>query len=141
MQGLQSQMFSIFMLLVVFAFLVYQAMPNFILQREQYEARERASRAYSWHVFMLVNIVVELPWNTLAALVIFFPFYYLVGMHKNAMPTDAEAERGGLMFLLIWAFMLFESTFANMVVAGVPTAEIGATIALLLFTFCLIFCG
>ncbi|KAK7442419.1 hypothetical protein CaCOL14_001239 [Colletotrichum acutatum] len=141
MQGLQSQMFSIFMLLVVFAFLVYQTMPNFILQREQYEARERASRAYSWYVFVLVNIIVELPWNTLAAIVIFFPFYYLVGMYRNAIPTDAVTERGGLMFLLIWAFMLFESTFADMVVAGVPTAEIGATLSLLLFALCLIFCG
>ncbi|KAK1622521.1 ABC-2 type transporter-domain-containing protein [Colletotrichum phormii] len=141
MQGLQSQMFSIFMLLVVFAFLVYQTMPNFILQREQYEARERASRAYSWYVFVLVNIIVELPWNTLAAIVIFFPFYYLVGMYRNTIPTDAVTERGGLMFLLIWAFMLFESTFADMVVAGVPTAEIGATLSLLLFTLCLIFCG
>ncbi|KAF9878804.1 hypothetical protein CkaCkLH20_03704 [Colletotrichum karsti] len=141
MQGLQSQMFSIFMLLVVFAFLVYQTMPNFILQREQYEARERASRAYSWYVFMLVNIIVELPWNTLASLVIFFPFYYLVGMYRNAIPTDAVTERGGLMFLLVWAFMLFESTFADMVVAGVPTAEIGATLSLLLFALCLIFCG
>ncbi|OBR06397.1 Multidrug resistance protein cdr1 [Colletotrichum higginsianum IMI 349063] len=141
MQGLQSQMFSIFMLLVVFVFLVYQTMPNFILQREQYEARERASRAYSWYVFMLVNIVVEIPWNTLVAVVVFFPFYYLVGMYRNAVPTDAVTDRGGLMFLLIWAFMLFESTFADMVVAGVPTAETGATLSLLLFVLCLIFCG
>lgn len=29
-QGLQDQMFSIFMLLVIFAFLVYQTMPHFI---------------------------------------------------------------------------------------------------------------
>ncbi|KAF6833701.1 multidrug resistance protein cdr1 [Colletotrichum musicola] len=139
MQGLQSQMFSVFMLLVVFAFLVYQTMPNFILQREQYEARERASRAYSWRVFVLVNVAAELPWNTLAALAVFFPFYYLVGMQHNA--EEAQAGRGGLMFLLVWAFMLFESTFADMVVAGVPTAEVGATLSLLLFALCLIFCG
>lgn len=131
-------MFAIFMLLVSFAFLVYQTMPHFILQRELYEARERASRTYSWHVFMSVNIIVELPWNTLAAVLIFFPFYYLVGMDKDAGST---AERGGLMFLLVWAFMTFESTFTNMVVAGAPTAEVGATIALLLFALCLIFCG
>lgn len=141
MMGLQSQMFSLFMLLVVFAFLVYQTMPNFIIQREQYEARERASQAYSWYVFMLSNITVELPWNTLVAVIIFFTFYYLVGMHQNATSTDTTVERGGLMFLLTWTFMMFESTFAHMVVAGAPTAEIGATLALLLFTFCLIFCG
>ncbi|KAM0328215.1 hypothetical protein ACHAQA_005624 [Verticillium albo-atrum] len=141
MQGLQNQMFSLFMLLVVFAFLVYQSMPHFILQRELYEARERASRTYSWIVFMLVNILVELPWNSLAGLFMFLTFYYLVGMHHNAEPTDSVVERGGLMFLFLWAFMLFESTFATMVVAGVEMAEVGATIALLLFSFTLIFCG
>lgn len=62
-------------------------------------------------------------------------------MHRNAEATDSVTERGGLMFLLMWAFMLFESTFANMVVAGVDTAEVGAVIALLLFAFSLIFCG
>ncbi|OAA59858.1 ABC transporter [Niveomyces insectorum RCEF 264] len=140
-QGLQSQMFSIFLLLVVFAFLTYQTMPHFIRQRELYEIRERAARTYSWTVFMLANIVVELPWNTLAALLVFVPFYYLVGMEHNAVPTGTVAERGGLMFLLLWVFLVFESTFADMVVAGAPTAELGATLALLLFAFCLIFCG
>ena len=134
-------MFATFMLLVSFAFLVYQTMPHFILQRSLYEARERASRTYSWHVFMLVNIIIELPWNTLVALLIFLPFYYLVGMNKNADPTDAVAESGGLMFLFLWCFMLFESTFTDLVVAGAPTAEVGATLALLLFALCLIFCG
>lgn len=141
MTGLQNQMFAVFMLLVVFAFLTYQAMPNFVLQRELYEARERAARTYSWMVFMLSNIVVELPWNSLAGLLIFVLFYYLVGMHNNAEANDSVTERGGLMFLLLWAFMLFESTFANMVIAGVEMAEVGATISLLLFAFSLIFCG
>lgn len=63
--GLQNRMFATFMLLVL-AFLTYQAMANFILQRDIYEARERASNMYSWVVFMLANIVVELPWNSLA---------------------------------------------------------------------------
>jgi ABC-type multidrug transport system permease subunit len=141
MQGLQNQMFAIFMLLVVFAFLVYQAMPNFILQRDLYEARERAARMYSWVAFMLANIIVELPWNTLAGIIMYATFYYLVGMHRNAEPTDTVGERSGLFLLLMWVFMMFESTFANMVVAGVDMAEVGATIALLLFAFSLIFCG
>jgi ATP-binding cassette, subfamily G (WHITE), member 2, PDR len=134
-------MFSIFMLLVIFAFLVYQTMPHFILQRQQYEGRERASRVYSWPVFILASIIVELPWNTLASLLVFFPFYYLVGMNKNAIATDAVTERGGLMFFITWSFMMFESTFTAMVVAGVGTAEVGAILALLLFALSLIFCG
>lgn len=134
-------MFSIFMLSVIFAFLVYQTMPHFISQRNVYEVRERQSKTYSWYTFMLSNILVELPWATLAALLVFFPFYYLVGMYRNAIPTDAVTERGALFFLLIWAFMIFESTFADMIIAGIPTAELGATVALLLFSMCLIFCG
>lgn len=134
-------MFAIFMLLVVFAFLVYQAMPTFILQRDLYEARERAARTYIWVAFMLANIVVELPLNTIAGVIMWATFYYLVGMHRNAEPTDTVGERSVLFLLLIWVFMMFESTFANMVVAGVDMAEVGATIALLLFAFSLIFCG
>ncbi|KAK9788691.1 putative ABC transporter domain-containing protein [Seiridium cardinale] len=139
--GLQHQMFSIFMLLVIFAFLVYQRMPHFIVQRQQYEGRERSSRVYSWYVFMLANMSAELPWNTFAALLVFFPFYYLVGMNNNAVATDSVTERGGLMFFITWSFMMFESTFADMVIAGVDTAEVGAVIALLMFALSLIFCG
>ncbi|RHZ57995.1 uncharacterized protein CDV56_104774 [Aspergillus thermomutatus] len=139
--GLQHQMFAIFMLLVIFAFLTYQTMPNFIMQRTLYEARERPSKTYSWAVFMLANIVVELPWNTLAAVLIYLPFYYLVGMDKNAEATHTVTQRSGLMFLLFWSFMMHCATFTSMVVASVPTAEIGAILSLLMYAMCLIFCG
>ncbi|KAL3456007.1 ATP-binding cassette transporter [Aspergillus heterothallicus] len=141
LMGLQHQMFAIFMLLVIFAFLAYQTMPNFIMQRDLYEARERPSKVYSWSAFMLANIVVELPWNTLAAIITFFPFYYLIGMDKNAKVTDTVTERGGLMVLLIWSFMIHCATFTSMVVAGAVTAEVGAIIALIMYCMCLIFCG
>lgn len=134
-------MFAIFMLLVIFAFLVYQTMPQFLLQRQQYEGRERSSRIYSWYTFLLANMVVELPWSTIASLLVFVPFYYLVGMNNNATQTDAVTERGGLMFLLTWSFLIFESTFADMVIAGVETSEVGAVLALFLFAMSLIFSG
>ncbi|KAJ5805910.1 uncharacterized protein N7503_003512 [Penicillium pulvis] len=139
--GLEHQMFAIFMLLIVFPFLAYQTMPNYILQRDLYEVRECPSKTYSWAAFILAQVIVELPWNTVAALLTFFPFYYLIGMNSNAVATDAVAERGGLMFLLVWAFLMHCSTFTTMIVAAAATAEIGAILALLLFTFCLIFCG
>ncbi|KAH9997170.1 ABC-2 type transporter-domain-containing protein, partial [Xylariaceae sp. FL0662B] len=139
--GLQHQEFSIFMLLVIFAFLVYQTMPHFIVQWQQYEGREGAFRMYSWYVFILANVVVELPWATLASLLVFFPFYYLVGMNQNAIPTDSVVNRGGFMFFITWSFMIFESTFTDMVIAGLETAELGAIAALLLFAMSLIFCG
>lgn len=134
-------MYSIFMLVVIFAFLMYQTMPNFIAQRTLYEGRERASKTYAWHVFVAANLLVEAPWNSVAALCIYLPFYFLVGMYSNGEATGSQHERGALMFLLLWAFMVYEGTFADMAVAGVPTAEIGATISLLLFMMTLIFSG
>lgn len=129
------------MLLIVFPFLAYQTMPNYILQRDLYEVRECPSKTYSWAAFILAQVIVELPWNTVAALLTFFPFYYLIGMNQNAVATDAVAERGGLFFLLVWAFLMHCSTFTTMIVAAAATAEIGAILALLLFCFSLIFCG
>jgi ATP-binding cassette, subfamily G (WHITE), member 2, PDR len=116
-------------------------MPHFILQRQQYEGRERSSRIYSWYVFVLTNVTVELPWNTLASLLVFAPFYYLVGMNNNGQATGSVSERNGLMFIMTWSFMMFQSTFADMAVAGVETAEVGAVLALFMFAMSLIFCG
>ncbi|KFY53333.1 hypothetical protein V496_07698 [Pseudogymnoascus sp. VKM F-4515 (FW-2607)] len=140
-QELTNQMFSIFMLFTIFGQLVQQIMPHFVTQRSLYEVRERPSKTYSWQTFMLSNIIVELPWNSLMAVLIFFCYYYPIGLYRNAQPTDAVTERGGLMFLFIWQFLLFTSTFTNMVIAAIETAETGGNIANLMFMMTLVFCG
>ncbi|KAK4654368.1 Multidrug resistance protein [Podospora pseudocomata] len=140
-QGLQNQMFAIFNILTVFGQLVQQTMPHFVVQRSLYEVRERPSKVYSWKVFMLSQIIVELPWNTLMAALMFVTWYYPVGLDANAAAAGQTAERGALMFLLLVAFMLFTSTFTDFIIAGFETAEAGGNIANLLFSLCLIFCG
>jgi ATP-binding cassette, subfamily G (WHITE), member 2, PDR len=90
---------------------------------------------------MLANITVELPWNTLMAVIIFYTWYYPIGLYRNAIPADQVTERGGLMFLYVWAFLLFTSTFSTMVVAGIDAAETAGNIGQLLFSLTLIFCG
>jgi ATP-binding cassette subfamily G (WHITE) protein 2 (PDR) len=140
-QGLQNQMFSIFMLMTIFGNLVQQIMPNFIIQRSIFEVRERPSKMYSWRVFMASNIIVELPWNFLVAVLMFFCWYYPVGLYANAEPTDSVHERGALMFLFLLVFLWFTSTFSHMVIAGVDNAETGGNIANLLFALLLLFCG
>lgn len=116
-------------------------MPQFVTQRALYEVRERPSNAYSWKAFMISNIVVELPWNTLMAAIIFFCWYYPIGLYRNAEPTGEVTERGGLMFLFVWVFLLFTSTFTHMVIAAIETAETAGNIANLLFSLTLVFCG
>lgn len=139
--GMQNQMFAIFNILTVFGQLVQQTMPHFVIQRSLYEVRERPSKVYDWKVFMLSQIIVELPWNTLMGTLMFFCWYYPVGLQNNAAQAGQVAERGGLMFLLLVAFLLFTSTFTDMIIAGFETAEAGGNIANLLFSLCLIFCG
>jgi ATP-binding cassette subfamily G (WHITE) protein 2 (PDR) len=140
-QGIQNQLFGIFMLLTLFSQLVQQIMPLFVTQRSLYEARERPSKTYSWKAFMLSNMLVELPWATLAAVVMFFTWYYPIGLYNNALETNAVALRGAQVFLFIWQFILFASTFAHMIISGVEMAETAGNIANLLFSMCLLFCG
>lgn len=65
-QGLQNQMFGVFIFLFVVIQLVYQILPMFVVQRTLYEARERQSKTYAWQTFVLSNIVVEMAWNAVS---------------------------------------------------------------------------
>lgn len=140
-QGLQNQMFAIFNLLTIFGQLVQQSMPQFVIQRSLYEVRERPSKVYSWKIFMLSQLIVELPWNALMAVIMFFCWYYPVGLYNNASAAGQLTERGGLMFLFLFMFLIFTGTFSTFIIAGFETADAGANIANLLFMLCLIFCG
>lgn len=141
MQGIQNQMFGIFMLLTLFGQLIQQIMPHFVAQRDLYEARERPSKTYSWAAFMISNIVVELPWNTLMSVLMFFVWYYPTGMYHNAAPTDAYTLRGAETWLMLWTFLMFSSTFAHFMVAAFDSAENAGNLGNLLFLLCLLFCG
>ncbi|KAJ7170618.1 ABC-2 type transporter-domain-containing protein [Mycena crocata] len=141
LQGLQNQMFSIFMLLTLFGNITQQIMPLFVEQRSLYEVRERPSKAYSWVAFLGAQILVEIPWQTLAAVLIFVSWYYPIGLYRNAVALGQVKERGALMFLYVLQFMLFTSTFGQMCVAGMETADAAGNVASLLFSLTLLFCG
>lgn len=140
-QGLQNQMFGLFMLLSIFGQLNQGIMPLFVTQRSLYEVRERPSKAYSWKVFMLSNMAGEIPWNFLCATLLYVCWYYPIGLYKNAQPTDAVTSRGGLMWLMVVDFLMFTSSFAHMVIAGIDSAETGGNVAGMMFSLCMIFCG
>ncbi|KAK9242212.1 ATP-binding cassette transporter CGR1 [Lipomyces tetrasporus] len=114
-QGLQNQLYAIFMFLVVFNNINEQIMPMFVPQRSLYEVRERPSKVYQWTTFVLSNILVEAAWNTLMAMMIYFCWYYPVGFVSNTT-SDDETVRGFLVFLFLWMFMLFTSTFSHFAV-------------------------
>ncbi len=72
---------------------------------------------------------------------IFFCYYYPVGLYANTYDTNTTHERGALFFLYVWSFLMFTSTFTDMIIAGIDTAETGGNLANMLFSLTLVFCG
>lgn len=140
-QGLQSQMLGVFLFFFVVIQLIFQILPMFVVQRTLYESRERQSRTYHWATFVLSNIFVEMMWNTLASVFCFVLWYYPMGLYRNAEWTDTVHSRGTLTLLIIWESLLFGSSFAHAIIAGMPNEEMAAAIANILLIMLYVFCG
>ncbi|GME69443.1 unnamed protein product [[Candida] boidinii] len=140
-QGLQNQMFSVFLFTVMFATLIEQMLPHFVAQRELYEARERPSKTFSWFAFITAQITVEIPYMMFVGTLSFFCWYYPVGLYHNASFTDTVHERGATMWAFIVIFFLFTSTLGQAAIAGIEIEQNAANIATVLFALSLAFCG
>lgn len=140
-QGLQNQMFSVFMFMVIFNTLIQQYLPHFVAQRSLYEVRERPSKTFSWVAFITAQITSEIPWNFLCGTLAFFCWYYPVGLYNNASQTDTVTSRGAHMWFIIVLFYIYTSTFAQMCISFIELPDNAATLANLMFSFCLVFCG
>ncbi|KAJ5385846.1 hypothetical protein N7509_008387 [Penicillium cosmopolitanum] len=103
-QGFQNVLFSIFLLCTIFNTLVNQIMPRFVAQRSLYEVRERPSRTYSWKVFIVSQILVEVPWQVCLGVCSWASFYWSV------FGTDQDAERRGLIMLYIVQFFIYAAS-------------------------------
>ncbi|KAH6949769.1 multidrug resistance protein CDR1 [Ilyonectria sp. MPI-CAGE-AT-0026] len=139
--GLQNQLFGVFIFLTIFSQVVDQILPVFVSQRTMYEARERPSKSYSWMAFLGANMIVEAFWNSIFSLLSFLFWYFPMGLYRNARYTDAEHSRGVLVFLFVWVFFLFSSTFAHLIIAGIHSAEVAGGIVGLLTVMMFTFCG
>jgi len=133
--GMQTVIFSVFMVTTIFSSLVQQIQPLFITQRSLYESRERPSKAYSWIAFMLANITVEIPYGIVAGILTFASFYYpVIGVHQSS-------ERQGLVLLFCIQILLYTSTFADMTIAALPNAETASGLVSLLTLMSILFNG
>jgi ABC-type multidrug transport system permease subunit len=110
-------------------------MPKFVVQRSLYEVRERPSKAYSWAAFLISNVIVEIPYQVFIGIIAWACYYYPV------YGAEQASQRQGLMLLLVVQFYIFTSTFAALVIAALPDAETGGTIATLMFIMTVTFNG
>lgn len=127
---------------MLFSNVVQLIMPRFLENRALYEVRERPSRTYSWTVFILSNIISEIPTQSVMAVLLFITWYFPLGMYRHtAIQTRDAVGRGALMFGLLWCYNLFCSTFSQMLATIMPDAATGVNVASLLYSLSLIFCG
>ncbi|KAL4960100.1 putative ABC multidrug transporter [Aspergillus stella-maris] len=140
-QGLQNQMFGVFIFLFVTVQLIMQIIPSFVTQRTLYESRERQSKTYAWQAFILSNIAVEFFWNTIMAIFCYLVWFYPVGLYQNAQYTDTMHARSTLTCLVIWATFIFSSSFAHALIAGIESAEGASALSNILFIMMYAFCG
>lgn len=141
LQGVQNEIFAVFLLMTIFTNLDQQIIPQFTAYRSIYQIREGPSKMYSWVVFLLANFIVEIAWQTVMSVILFACWYYPIGMQRNGNPTHDVSERSGIVFLFIWSFMQFTLSLSYLVVAGMASGPTAVNIAQLLYSLSLIFCG
>ncbi|KAI1844016.1 hypothetical protein JX266_009882 [Neoarthrinium moseri] len=132
--GMQTIVFSVFMIITIFTTVVQQIQPVFVTQRSLYEVRERPSKAYSWQVFLIANVIVEVPWQVLMGILTYACFYYPVTGIQSS-------ERQVLVLLFSIQLFVYAASFAQMTVAALRDAETAGGIVTLLSMMSLTFCG
>jgi ABC-type multidrug transport system permease subunit len=118
-----------------------QVIPRFIQGRALFEARESRSKIYCWTVFITSNIVVELVWQTVAAVLVYVAWYYPTGLWRNGDDGFDTHERSALTFTILLVYCLWISTFSQAVAAGIEHEASAVQAATLMFWFSLVFCG
>ena len=110
-------------------------MSRFLPQRSLFEVRESPSKMYSWLVFVLTNVLVEIPYQIFLSVVVWACWYFPVfGMHQDSA-TQA------IMWAFCLQFLLFASTWAQMIIFMMPSTETAAALSTILFTLTLQFNG
>ncbi|CZR68838.1 probable ABC1 transport protein [Phialocephala subalpina] len=142
--GVQNAIFGIVMLCATFSSLVqqpgefidtiFQIMPQFLIQRSLYEARERYSNTYSWAVLVFANILAEIPYHIILGIVTFAIFNYTVFGIRSS-------EEQGIVLLLFIYFYIFAGTFAQMLIAALPNATTAGRVSTILFSMMILFAG
>ncbi|KAL2838553.1 ABC-2 type transporter-domain-containing protein [Aspergillus pseudoustus] len=134
-QGFQNALFSIFLLCTIFGTMVNQIIPKFVMQRSLYEVRERPSRVYSWKVFIISQMLVEVPWQLFLGVCVWACFYFSV------FGTSTDAEARGLVLLFIVQFYIYAASMAQFTVAALDQPAVAAMLATLMFGLSFLFNG
>ncbi|KIX92790.1 uncharacterized protein Z520_11453 [Fonsecaea multimorphosa CBS 102226] len=133
--GMQNVVFAIYMLNATFSTVANQIMSRFLPQRALFEVRESPSKMYCWPVFLLANILVEIPYQICISVVVWACWYFPI------FGLDHDSATRALMWAFCLQFLLFGSTWAQMLIFTMPSTETAAALSTILFTLTLQFNG
>lgn len=132
--SLQNVLFAIFLAFVTSVSLAQQLQPVFLLFRNQFEAREKPSKAYSWPVMVTAALLVEIPWNLLGGTLYWIPWWYMIDLPKSS-------ERTAYGWGIIMLYEVYFQTFASAMAALAPDPMLASLLFSLLFSFVIVFSG
>ncbi|KAJ4289885.1 hypothetical protein N0V90_011218 [Kalmusia sp. IMI 367209] len=135
-QGLQNKVFAIFLVLLLCLTLIFLLQPRLIALRNIYDVREKHSNMYHWSVFLVANVIVELPFNFIISTLCFISWFFPVGWWR-----DISASRSGIMLFVFLLYQAYHTTFSQAISIVSPNPETAAMTTILFYTFILAFSG
>ncbi|ESZ90193.1 ABC transporter [Sclerotinia borealis F-4128] len=132
--GLQLRLFTIFNFIFVAPGVMAQLQPLFLARRDIYEVREKKSKMYSWWAFATGNVVSELPYLCICAVLYFVCWYYTVGF-----PADSN-KAGAVLFVMI-CYEFIYTGIGQFVAAYAPNVVFASLVNPLVIGTLVSFCG
>ncbi|ATZ56223.1 BcatrB [Botrytis cinerea B05.10] len=132
--GLQLRLFTVFNFIFVAPGVMAQLQPLFLERRDIYETREKKSKMYSWWAFATGNVVSELPYLVICAVLYFVCWYYTVGF-----PSDSS-KAGSVLFVMI-CYEFIYTGIGQFVAAYAPNVVFASLVNPLVIGTLVSFCG
>lgn len=132
---MQNRLFSIFMTLTISPPLIQQLQPKFLSFRQVFQARERASKIYSWVAFCVGAIAVEIPYSIVAGTIYMMCWWWgSVGWRRTSFDTAYT-------WMLLMLFELFYVGFGQAIASFSPNELLASLLVPVFFLFVVSFCG
>ncbi|EFA79741.1 ABC transporter G family protein [Heterostelium album PN500] len=128
-----SRVFIIFQALILGIMLIFNALPQFFIQRE-YFRRDYASKFYSWFPFALSIVLVEIPYLLVTGTIFFVALYWTAGLEYNS-------DTGFYFWFMFMMYLFFCVSFGQALAAVCINMFFAMIIVPLLIIFFFLFCG
>lgn len=120
-RDLQYRVFAIFWVVVLPGLVIPQLEPIFLMNRRTF-IREASSRIYSPYVFAIGQLLGEIPYSVLCALIYWVLMVYPIHFGQGSAGTNGT----GFQFLVILITELFAVTLGQLIASITPSIQISS---------------